>query len=131
MKESAINLRPSAAKFSAEDIAAVALDAYGTVINFTEPDFIVTMAEICDRQRLDADAADLWKRFLRASYLLRSENHHDPVYRRYDEAWAIQFERVFQRLRLPGDAWDAARHLKDKLAAAPVFDEVPAVVEAL
>ena len=113
------------------NVKAVALDAYGTVINFTEPDFIVTMAEICDRQRLDADAADLWKRFLRASYLLRSENHHDPVYRRYDEAWAIQFERVFQRLRLPGDAWAAALYLKDKLAAAPVFDEVPAVVAAL
>ena len=113
------------------NVKAVALDAYGTVINFTEPDFIATMAEICDRQGLEADAADLWRRFLRGAYLLRSENHHDPVYRRYDEAWAIQFERVFQRLRLPGDAWAAALHLKDKLAAAPVFDEVHAVVEAL
>ncbi len=113
------------------NIRAVALDAYGTVINFTEPDFITTMAEICALQGLAADAADLWRRFLRAAYLLRSENHHRPVYRRYDEAWAIQFQRVFRRLRLPGDAWAAALHLKDKLAAAPAFDEAYAVIEAL
>ncbi len=67
------------------DIKAVAFDAYGTIINFTEPDFIVTMAEICDQQGLDADAADLWRRFLRAAYLMRSENHDDPVYKRYDQ----------------------------------------------
>ncbi|HEU4758569.1 MAG TPA: HAD family hydrolase, partial [Dehalococcoidia bacterium] len=102
-----------------------------TVINFTEPDFIATMAEICDRQGLQADAADLWRRFLRGAYLLRSENHHDPVYRRYDEAWAIQFEHVFRRLRLPGDAWAAALYLKERLAGAPAFDEAGPVIEAL
>ncbi len=113
------------------NIRAVAFDAYGTVIDFTEPDFIATMAEIADRQGLQADAADLWRRFLRAALAFRSENHHQPVYRRYDEAWAIQFERVFRRLRLPGDPWDAARFLKQKLAAAPAFDEAYPVIEAL
>ena len=113
------------------NVRAVALDAYGTVIDFTEPDFIAAMAEICERQGLQADAADLWRRFLRAAYLLRAENHHQPVYRRYDEAWAIQFERVFRRLRLPGDAWGAALYLKQKLAAAPAFDEAYPVIEAL
>ena len=44
-------------------IEAVVFDAYGTLIDFTEPDFIVTMAEICDQQSLEADAADLWRRF--------------------------------------------------------------------
>ncbi len=116
---------------SVDDIRAVAFDGYGTIFNFTEPDFIVTMAEICEQQNLDADAADLWRRFLRASYLLRTEHHHDPVYRRYDEAWAIQFERVFKRLRLPGDSWAAANHLKQRLADAPAFDEVYAVLDAL
>ena len=113
------------------NIRAVALDAYGTVINFTEPDFIATMAEICDRQGLAADAADLWRRFLRAAFLLRAENHHQPVYRRYDEAWAIQFQRVFRRLRLPGDPWAAANYLKEKLASAPAFEEAYPVIEAL
>src|SRR3972149_983908 len=98
---------------------AGAFDGYGTVINFTEPDFIVTMAEICAQQGLEADAADIWRRFLRTAYLLRAENHHEPVYRRYDEAWAIQFERVFKRLKLPGDAWAAAVHLKQRLPGAP------------
>ncbi len=116
---------------SAANVRAVAFDGYGTIINFTEPDFIATMAEICARQGLAADAADLWRRFLRAAYLLRAENHHDPVYRRYDEAWAIQFERVFRRLRLPGDAWDAARYLKAKLAEAPAFEDARPVIEAL
>jgi len=109
----------------------VALDAYGTLINFTEPDFIIAMAEICAAQHLEADAADLWRRFLRAAYLLRAETHHEPVYRRYDEAWAIQFERVFTRLRLPGDAWAAALHLKARLAEAPAFEDARPAVEAL
>lgn len=113
------------------EIEAVAFDGYGTIINFTEPDFIVTMAEICDQQRLDADAADLWRRFLRAALYFRSENHHEPTYRRYDEAWAIQFERVFKRLRLAGDAWAAAAHFKRKLASAAAFEEVGPVLAAL
>ncbi|MDO8616818.1 MAG: HAD family hydrolase [Dehalococcoidia bacterium] len=137
LRQSALNLRASAASskrhptVNLPDIRAVAFDGYGTLINFTEPDFIVTMAEICARQGLQADAADLWRRFLRASFLLRSENHRDPVYRRYDAAWAIQFERVFKRQRLPGDAWDAANYLKAKLAEAPAFDEAHPVIEAL
>lgn len=116
---------------SVDSIDAVAFDGYGTIINFTEPDFIVTMAEICDQQHLDADAADLWRRFLRAALYFRSENHHEPTYRRYDEAWAIQFERVFKRLRLPGDAWAAAAHFKRRLASAPAFDEARPVIDAL
>ena len=114
-----------------ESVVAVGFDGYGTIFNFTEPDFIATMAEICDQQGLDADAADIWRRFLRASYLLRTEHHHDPIYRRYDEAWAIQFERVFKRLGLAGDAWTAANHLKQRLADAPAFDEAYAVLDAL
>ena len=113
------------------DIKAVAFDAYGTIINFTEPDFIVTMAEICDQQGLDADAADLWRRFLSAAYLMRSENHDDPVYKRYDQAWADQFARIFKRLRLAGDPWAAAKHLKSRLADAPAFDDAAPVIEAL
>ncbi len=109
----------------------MAFDGYGTIFNFTEPDFIVTMAEICAQQGLEADAADIWRRFLRAALAFRSENHHEPVYRRYDEAWAIQFERVFKQTRLPGDAWAAANHLKSRLAAAPAFDEAYPVIEAI
>ena len=117
--------------FSVAEIEAVVFDAYGTLIDFTEPDFIVTMAEVCDQQSLDADAADLWRRFLRASYLMRSEHHHDPVYKRYDQAWADQFENVFKRLKLPGDPYAAANHLKARLAGATAFDESRPVVEAL
>ncbi len=126
MKKSALNPRQSAAK-----IKAVAFDAYGTVFNFTEPDFIATMAEICGQQGLDADATDLWRRFLRAALHFRAENHDEPVYRRYDQAWAVQFERVFKRLRLPGDAWAAARHLKQRLADADAFAEAYPVMKAL
>jgi 2-haloalkanoic acid dehalogenase type II len=89
------------------------------------------MAEICDQQGLDADAADLWRRFLRAAYLMRAETHHDPVYKRYDQAWAEQFEYVFKRMRLAGDAWAAALHLKFRLAGAPLFDEAGPVIEML
>lgn len=109
----------------------MALDAYGTVINFTEPDFIAAMAEICADQGLDADAADVWRRFLRAAYLQRAENHEHPVYQRYDEAWAAQFEHVFKRLRLDGDAAAAANHLKIRLAEAPAFGDAAPAIEAL
>ena len=106
-------------------------DAYGTVINFTEPDFIVTMAEICAAQGLEADAAELWRRFLRASYLMRSEHHAHPVYKRYDQAWADQFEYVFKRMRLPGDAWAAARQFKAALAGASAFPDARPAIDAL
>src|SRR3990172_6780675 len=126
MKKSAFNPRQSAAK-----IDAVAFDGYGTIFNFTEPDFIVTMAEICDQQGLDADATDLWRRFLRAAYLMRSEHHHHPLYKPYHQAWADQFERVFKRLGLAGNPWAAANHLKARLASAPLFDDARPVIETV
>ena len=104
---------------------------YGTVINFTEPDFIVTMAEICAKQGLDADAADMWRRFLRASYLMRSEHHADPVYKRYDQAWADQFEYVFKRMRLQADPWAAALQFKAALAGAAAFPDAQPAIDAL
>lgn len=125
-RQSAKNLRESVA-----EIQGVALDAYGTVIDFTEPDFIGAMAEICGEQGLEADASDVWRRFLRAAYLLRAENHEHPVYQRYDEAWARQFERVFRLLKLGGDPYAAANHLKRRLAEAPIFDDAKEAIEAL
>ena len=106
-------------------------DAYGTVIDFTEPDFIVAMAEICAAQGLDADASELWRRFLRASYVMRSEHHADPVYKRYDQAWADQFEYVFKRMRLSGDAWAAALQFKAALAGASAFPDARPAIDAL
>ncbi len=129
MKKSASNLRQSAAKFSV--VRAVAFDAYGTLFDFTEPDFIGAMAEICGQQGLQADASDVWKRFLRASLAMRSEHHRDPVYTRYHDAWRLQFERVFGQLRLAGDARAAADHLRERLADAPAFEEAAPVLEAL
>ena len=112
-------------------VRAVAFDGYGTIFDITEPDFITAMAEICEHQGLEADATDMWRRFLKASLSFRSENHHEPVYRRYDESWALQFDRVFRRLGLRGDAWAASMHLKARLANAVLFDEVRPVLEAL
>lgn len=123
--------RQSRRRLRPGDVKAVVFDAYGTVINFTEPDFIATMAEICADQSLDADASDLWRRFLRASYLMRAEHHHDPVYQRYDEAWARQFERVFKQLKLDGDVWRASLHFKAALADAPAFDDARPAIEAI
>ncbi len=123
--------RLAAARLILADVEAVALDAYGTLINFTDSDFIVTMAEICDRQGLQADAADLWYRFLRAAYLMRAENHHQPVFKHYGTAWADQFQRVFRRLHLDGDSWAASHYLNGKLSAAPAFEEAYAVIDAL
>jgi 2-haloacid dehalogenase len=131
MKKSARNLRSSAAKVPVANIKAVALDAYGTLFDLQEPEFIVTFAEICALQGLDADAADLWRRFLRAARHFRSESHHAPVYRRYDEAWEVQFQRVFEQLKLRGDPPAAAAYLRDKLASASAFPEVYPVLEAL
>ncbi len=116
---------------SVTDVKAVAFDAYGTLFDFQEPEFIVTFAEICALQGLDADAGDLWRRFLRAARHFPSEEHHKPVYRRYDEAWEVQFQHVFQRLKLRGDPSAAAAYLRDKLSSAVAFPEVYPVLEAL
>jgi 2-haloalkanoic acid dehalogenase type II len=123
--------RQSRKRLRPGDVEAVVFDAYGTLINFTEPDFIATMAEICADQRLDADAHDIWQRFLRASYAMRSEHHHDPVYKRYDDAWRHQFEHVFSDLRLEGDASKASLYFKSRLADAPAFEEAAPAVEAI
>jgi len=130
LRTSANHRRPSAL-ILASTIEVVAFDGYGTVIDFTEPDFIVTMAEICAAQGLEADAAELWRRFLRASYLMRSEHHEDPVYKRYDQAWADQFEYVFKRMRLKGDHWSAALQFKAALAGASAFPDARPAIEAL
>jgi len=119
------------ARNSLNGIKAVAFDAYGTVIDFGEPQFIAAIAEICDRQGLAVDAADVWRRFLRAARSLRAENTHQPLYRRYDEAWSLQFEKVFRQLGLKGDGRDAALYLKAKLANAPAFPEAPPVIDVL
>ncbi len=116
---------------SVADIEAVALDVYGTLIDFGEPQFIQVMAEICDRQGFQADAADMWRRFLRVARSLHSENTHRPLFRRYQEAWIIEFERVFRQLGLNGDPEDAALYMKEKLANAPAFAEAPLTIEAL
>ncbi len=129
MRQSANNPRKSAANFTG--VRAVAFDGYGTLFDFTEPDFIGAMAEICGQQGLEADAGDVWKRFLRASLAMRSEHHRDPVYTRYHDAWRLQFERVFRQLRLAGDARAAADHLRERLADAPAFEEAAPVLEAL
>jgi 2-haloalkanoic acid dehalogenase type II len=101
------------------------------LFDFTEPDFICVMAEICGQQGIAADAADVWKRFLRASLALRSEHHRDPVYTRYHDAWRLQFERVFRELRVTGDSLAGADHLRRRLADAPAFEETALVLEAL
>lgn len=109
----------------------MAFDAYGTLFDFQEPDFIATMAEIAGQQSLEADAGEMWQRFLKASKAMRVEHHHDPVYIRYHEAWRLQFERVFRQMRLDGDALVAADHFWKRLAEAPAFEESAPVLEAV
>ena len=82
-------------------------------------------------QGIDADGADVWKRFLKASYVMRSEHHHDPVYKRYHDAWADQFVYVFNGMKVDANAGMAADHFKARLAGAPAFEEVYSVIEAL
>ncbi len=115
----------------AASVSAVAFDAYGTLFNFTEPDFVVTMAEICGQQGLEADADEMWRRFLRASYRMRHEHHHEPAYTLYHDAWSRQFQDVFKRMRLTGDPVAAADHFRARLADAPAFEEAHPVLEAL
>jgi len=104
-------------------VRAVAFDAYGTVIDFDEADFIVAFAEVLARQGLEADAAELWRRFLRAAYRIRNENHERPTYHRFVEAWARQFREAFRQMGLRGDPYDAALYIKEKLARAPAHPE--------
>ncbi len=123
--------RQSRKRLRPGEVKAVVFDAYGTVINFAEPDFIATMAEICDDQSLDADAGEVWRRFVRSSYVMGAEHHRAPVYRRYDEAWALQFERVFRQLRLDGDVGRATMTFKAALTDAPAFDDARPAIEAI
>ncbi len=112
-------------------VRAIAFDAYGTIIDFQEEDFIAAFAEILGRQGLQGDASRLWRLFLRAAYRIRNENHEFPTYLRFQEAWAWQFKEAFARLRLKGDPYDAALYLKGKLADALAHPDARPVLEAL
>jgi 2-haloalkanoic acid dehalogenase type II len=62
---------------------------------------------------------------------MRSEHHADPVYKRYDRAWADQFEYVFKRLGLTGDPLEAALQFKAALAGADAFADAQPAIDAL
>lgn len=114
-----------------DSIRAVAFDCYGTIVRFTTPDFIRTMAEIARGQGLEVDPEVLWDRFVEAAFVFRGENVARPAYRRYDEAWAFQFERAARDLGFEGDGGLAAAHLKEKLSEAEAYPEAAEVLEAL
>jgi 2-haloalkanoic acid dehalogenase type II len=114
-----------------DSIRAVAFDGYGTLLNFTVPHFIATMEELVRAHEADADPKALWERFVEAAKAVRGENYTEPLYRRYEEAWGLQFQRAARDLGFQGDGRLAANHLKRKLSEAEAFAEVPAVLEAL
>jgi 2-haloacid dehalogenase len=114
-----------------DSISAVAFDGYGTLIEFTVPHFLTVMKELVRLHGVDADPEALWDRFVEAAKAARGENHHEPVYRRYEDAWALQFERAARDLGFQGDGRLAAAHLKRELSQADVFAEVPEVLAAL
>jgi 2-haloacid dehalogenase len=114
-----------------DSIRAVAFDCYGTLVRFTTADLVRTMAEIARAQGLEADPEVLWDRFVKAAFVFRGENVARPTYRRYDEAWAFQFERATRDLGFEGDGALAALRLKEKLSQAEAYAEVAEVLEAL
>jgi 2-haloacid dehalogenase len=114
-----------------DSIRAIAFDCYGTVVRFTTPDFIRIMAEIARAQGLEADPEVLWDRFVKAAFVFRGENVARPAYRRYEEAWAFQFERATREMGFEGDGALAALRLKEKLSEAEAYAEVAEMVEAL
>lgn len=114
-----------------DSIRAVAFDCYGTIVRFSTPDFIRTMAEIARAQGLEVDPEALWDRFVKAAFVFRGESVARPAYRPYDEAWAFQFERATQELGFKGDGALAAFRLKEELSQAEAYAEVAEVLEAL
>jgi 2-haloalkanoic acid dehalogenase type II len=114
-----------------DSIRAVAFDCYGTIIRFTTSDFVRTMDEIARAQGLEVESEALWDRFVEAALVFRGENVAKPTYRRYDEAWAFQFERATRDLGFESDGALAALRLKEKLSEAEAYADVAEVVEAL
>jgi 2-haloalkanoic acid dehalogenase type II len=114
-----------------DSIRAVAFDCYGTIIRFTISDFVRTMAEIARAQGLEVESEALWDRFVEAALVFRGENVAKPTYRRYDEAWAFQFERATRDLGFESDGALAALRLKEKLSEARAYADAAEVVEAL
>ncbi len=112
-------------------VKAVTFDAYGTIIDFDEKDFIAAFAEIMAHQGLQGSAHELWRRFLRAAYRLRNENHEHPSYHRFVEAWARQFQEAFSQMGLAGKPHEAALYLRHKLAQATAHPEAHEVLGAV
>jgi len=114
-----------------DSIRTIAFDCYGTIVRFTTPDFVRTMAEVARAQGLAVDPEVLWDRFVKAAFVFRGENMARPAFRRYEEAWAFQFERAAQELGLVGDGALASLRLKEELSQAEAYAEVAEVLEAL
>ena len=108
----------------------IALDCYGTMINFGDAQFIAVMAEICDRQGLTADPSDMWHRFIRISTGARSATSSQP-FLTMTELWTAQFQKLFRQMRLDGNVPEAIAHLRQGLAEADAFPEALPTVEAL
>ena len=108
----------------------IALDCYGTMINFGDAQFIAVMAEICDRQGLTADPSDMWHRFIRISTGARSDTFSQP-FLTMTESWKTQFQKLFRQMRLDGNVPETIAHLKRSLAEADAFPETLPTVEAL
>ena len=108
----------------------IALDCYGTMINFGDAQFIAVMSEICDQQGLAADASDMWHRFIRISKDARSDTFSQP-FLTMKEIWTAQFHKLFRQMHLNGNVPEAIGHLKRRLAEADAFPETLPTVEAL
>ncbi len=114
-----------------DSIRAVAFDCYGTVVRFTTSDFIRIMGEIARAQGLKVDPQMLWDRFVEAAFVFRGESVASPAYRRYEEAWAFQFERAARDLGFESDGGLAALRLKEELSQAEAYAEATEVLETL
>jgi 2-haloalkanoic acid dehalogenase type II len=139
-------------------VRAIAIDCYGTLVDFADEAFVSAYDEVCRLQGLACSGRDLWDQWMEVWRQMAEEGrarenppdgppeaprwykHIDrlrpadgpvPSFRTYREEWLAHFARAFANLGVEGDPEAAYRHVQERLAEALAYPEAQDVLAAL
>jgi 2-haloalkanoic acid dehalogenase type II len=141
-----------------KSIRAIAIDCYGTLVDFADDAFVQAYDEVCRLQGLACNGRELWEQWMEVwrqmaqegralenppsgpsgrpgwyKYMDRLRPVDGPVrsFRTYREEWPPHFARAFDNLGVQGDPEAAYRHVQTRLAEAVAYADAHDVLAAL
>ena len=138
---------PERTPFDVHRIKAVAFDAYGTLFNFHNEEFLNALTVILSDQNLAVDDAEAFYKSWVELYGRASVWHEHwqngrpdpnltlngplPEWHSTWEIWRRQFGLAFEKYGVHGDAEAAATYVRDQLAAVTPYPDAYDTIESL